>query len=556
MGHTLRQQSFIGHILIALLVLSGSVAGYVCGRQAVIWESLRKLDQYAALAVAQNDASLGEASKALESQQHSWSSGCGDEEIEELRDIVFRSAYLKDAGRIQDGRIVCSASAGHSVQSISALGADASHTKTGFTYYSLKDTAKAGQNRAALQFGNAFVVVDSGVPLHQGAGPVQLAVTTSESANPHAASRAGSLTNALVQGITWRIWSHPEKNLNATRCSTLGFNCITLSISTAFILEQSNLAVAASAAVGAMSGLLLGMLFINAQSRGHDLPSQLRRALDHDKLEVVYQPIVNLATQMIIGAEALSRLTKADGEAVDPDVFVKIAEEQGFVGKLTRLVLRRVLHDFATTLQNRPGFRISMNVAAADLSDPTFLPMMDEALERANVKPESIVIEITERSAADGDVAMETIRELRRRGFAIHIDDFGTGYSNLDKLLYLFADTIKIDKAFTHVIGTESVAVAILPQILDMAKNLGLGVVVEGVETQAQSDYFNPGKQKIHAQGWLYGRPGTAEALKSMLANNERIAPIQEEIAQEVPIEVPALSTHAGSLHLVKSRIA
>jgi sensor c-di-GMP phosphodiesterase-like protein len=216
------------------------------------------------------------------------------------------------------------------------------------------------------------------------------------------------------------------------------------------------MAISASAAVGGLTWLLFGMMLSNMRARRNDLPSQLSRALDSDKLQVVYQPIVNLATQMTVGAEALARWTNAAGEVIDPDVFVKIAEEKGFVSKITRSVLQHILHDFATTMRNRPGFRISMNVAGADLSDPTFLPMLDESLRRANVKPESIVIEITERSAADGEIAMETIRNLRRMGHSIHIDDFGTGHSNLDKLLYLFADTIKIDKAFTRVIGTDS----------------------------------------------------------------------------------------------------
>jgi sensor c-di-GMP phosphodiesterase-like protein len=340
--------------------------------------------------------------------------------------------------------------------------------------------------------------------------------------------------------------------LYATRCSSLGINCITMSVPATYVLQNGTVAISACVCVGALTGLLFGMLLSRSRARSRDLPSQLSRALDHDKLEVVYQPIVNLATQMTVGAEALARWTNADGEVVDPDVFVKIAEDKGFVGKITRSVLQRILRDFATTLQNRPGFRISMNVAAADLSDPAFLPMLNESLKRANVKPESIVIEITERSAADGVVAMETIRNLRRMGHSIHIDDFGTGHSNLDKLLYLFADTIKIDKAFTRVIGTESLAVTILPQILSMAKSLQLGVVVEGVETTMQSDYFSPGEQKIYAQGWLYGRPASAEATKSLIANNQPLIFAAEEPA-EVVSENPAPE---DALHLVYSRSA
>jgi sensor c-di-GMP phosphodiesterase-like protein len=242
--------------------------------------------------------------------------------------------------------------------------------------------------------------------------------------------------------------------------------------------------------------------------------------VQRDKLRVVYQPIVILSTRQIVGAEALSRWTDEEGNTVDPEVFVKIAEENGFVGALTKSVLRRALRDFAKTLQNRPGFRLSVNVAGADLVDPEFLPMLERTLHEANVKSQSVVIEISEKSSFKSETAMETIRNLRRMGHSIHIDDFGTGYSNLDKLLYLFADSIKIDKAFTGVIGTESVAVAILPQILAMAKSLNLEVIVEGVETDRQADYFSPDPPQVYGQGWLYGRPVSAEEFEGLLSDN------------------------------------
>jgi sensor c-di-GMP phosphodiesterase-like protein len=141
--------------------------------------------------------------------------------------------------------------------------------------------------------------------------------------------------------------------------------------------------------------------------------------------------------------------------------------------------------------------------------------MLEGALAKARVRPQSLVVEITERSAGNGETAKETIRLLRQIGHSIHIDDFGSGFSNLDKLLYLYADTIKIDKAFTRTIDTESVAAVILPHIMKIAKSLNLEVIVEGVEITRQADYFLSGQQKIYGQGWLFGRPMTAEQFLS-----------------------------------------
>lgn len=546
-----QQQQIVNRILLVILVLCGGAAGYSLGRQLVIWQSIVRLDQYSKQALTQNDASLAEARNVFNALKNTGSAICADREIGYLRDLVFRSAHLKDAGRIRGDKIQCSAITGHSVRSLSSLGPDSSQAAGGFTYYSLKGTSTAAQNRAALQFGNTFVVIDSGALPSQDVGPLKFDVTIKSnkelSAGPTRERVTKSDDLAMAEDGSGRV----GQMLFATRCSALGFNCVTLSVPATYVLQSGTAAISACAGVGALTWLFLGMLLLRARARNMDMPSQLLQALDRNKLEVVYQPIVNLATQMTIGAEALARWTNEDGEAVSPEVFVKVAEENGFVSKITRSVLRQILHDFATTLQDRPGFRISMNVAGADLSDHTFLPMLDESLRQANVKPESIVIEITERSAADGAVVMETIRNLRRMGHSIHIDDFGTGYSNLDKLLYLFADTIKIDKAFTRVIGTESLAVTVLPQILNMAKSLQLGVVVEGVETKMQSDYFSPGEQKIHAQGWLYGRPASAEALKSRLANN---LPLISEWEPSEP--APETEDLAPKLHLVYSRTA
>ena len=117
-----------------------------------------------------------------------------------------------------------------------------------------------------------------------------------------------------------------------------------------------------------------------------------------------------------------------------------------------------------------------------------------------------------------------------RRATTSHIDDFGTGYSSLAYLHDLSVDAIKIDKAFTKAIGTDAVTVSILPQILTMAETLKLRVVVEGIETQAQADYFAASNQRIHAQGWLFGRPVPARLFLQMLDEEEaRIAREQEE---------------------------
>ena len=140
------------------------------------------------------------------------------------------------------------------------------------------------------------------------------------------------------------------------------------------------------------------------------------RAIRGDALTVVYQPIVDLATGHIVEAEALVRWTDEYNNAVSPDVFVKVAEERGFVGDITKLVVRHVLRDFGTTMRARPDFRVNVNIAAADLADSGFVPMLENALSDAEISPRNLGIEITESYTARQQVAKDTILRLRQNG--------------------------------------------------------------------------------------------------------------------------------------------
>jgi sensor c-di-GMP phosphodiesterase-like protein len=265
-----------------------------------------------------------------------------------------------------------------------------------------------------------------------------------------------------------------------------------------------------------LGGLTLGFTLL-LQPRKRSLATQLRRALRLNLIAVVYQPIVDVKTGEIIGAEALARWTDEEGQSIRPDVFVAAAEELGFIGKLTRAVLRLIVAEMGDYLRDNPEFRVNVNIAAADLADSHFLPMLERLLQRNRITPQSVNLELTERSTANHELAISSIRKLRARGHQFYIDDFGTGYSSLSYLNQLAIDAIKIDRAFTDAIGTGSLTAAIVPQILAMAETLHVKVVVEGVERQDQSDYFASRNQEILAQGWHFGEPIPAKKLIEIL---------------------------------------
>ncbi len=555
MSRSTRQDFLVNKVAAIAVTLGGLAAGYLLGSVFSLQLATNWLDRYARLTAAQEDASFGEARSVLSSLQDSPYSNCSDAEIAYFRGLVSHSVYLKDAGRMRGGQIECSAAGRTSrLQAQLAPGIEA---QDGTIIYSDFPSVESGDGKeTALQLGSTYVAFASKQPVNPGPIPMHLTTHMKDAVYTPSPSET-----TLDKALNWTANSRARLGdmLYATQCSTLNSNCVTAFTTVSEAAHSEIRVIIASTAAGGLLGVFLGMGLSFLFRRNWDLGQQLRRAIQRDQIQVLYQPIVILSTRQIVGAEALARWTDSDGKLVDPEVFVKLAEEKGFVGSLTKLVLRHCLEDFAKILKSRPGFRLSVNVAGADLVDPEFLPMLSESLKAAEVRPESIVIEISERSTSKSDAAMETIRNLRRMGHSIHIDDFGTGYSNLDKLLYLFADTIKIDKAFTGVIGTESVAVAILPQIMAMAKSLGLEVIVEGVETDCQADYFSPEPPQIFGQGWLYGRPVSIDKFEGLLVDNvaatiNAAAPAAKAPASEAPES--DWITKPGRLQIVGSRVA
>jgi sensor c-di-GMP phosphodiesterase-like protein len=540
MNRATKQRILIGRFVIIALAACGMAAGYALGCGFALIQARDWLEHSSEATTVHENAALAEASTMLHAMQGLRSGFCSDTELASFRTLVFRSEYVKDAGRIRGGKILCSATSGRPEKVIGPFKADFRQEDGTVVYHNLSPMQIDGMKRAALQLGNAYVMFGMGRPPEPNPIPTNLAITmkASEARGSKFAPTATATDNPVYMTTEGNGWE--GDTLYATSCSNLNFDCVTATTTVSQAIHGQSDMVYSSALAGAMAGILCGLGFTFLFSRRRELSHQLRRAVEREELDVVYQPIVNLATGEVVAAEALVRWTDEDSNAVNPEIFVKIAEDHGFVTSITRLVLNRILRDFGATLQKRPAFSVSLNVAASDLLDPDFLPMLEGSLQKAKVKPESLALEITERSTTNAEAAMETIRNLKRLGHGIHVDDFGAGYSNLDRLLSLYSDTIKIDKAFTQLIGTGSVATAILPQIMNLAKMMNLGVVVEGLETTQQADYFSPDTQKIYGQGWLYGRPMPAEAFLSQLANSGMAA-------HTAPEEIGALS--ASGLH-------
>jgi sensor c-di-GMP phosphodiesterase-like protein len=522
MMRTLKQRVLITLMATMVTAACGMLAGYVLGCDLMLRLAENKLRQNATRTIGEADAASTESRAVLAEMNASSLPYCSDAEVAYFRNLIFQADYLKEAGRLRNGQIECSATLGRLAQPIPVAKPTFSQVDGTSLYRGFGNYRVAGMPVVSLQQGESFIVFSPYLKLHRENPPMHYLSTSLADPKLVPDKLQGLLPAARISVLTTDGETRIGSVLYATRCSTHYFNCVTEFISIPEVLRPDSRGLTVCAALGTLIGACLGLVCSMMYRRNRSTEQQLRRAIAGDKLRVVYQPIVNLAGERIVGAEALVRWNDEDGVAVGPDVFVKIAGEGGFVGEITRLVVRHTLRDFRETLRSYPDFRISVNVAAADLRDPKFLPMLDQALESAGVAAESLVIEITESSTAHHEEAVGAIRQLSQKGHSVHIDDFGTGYSSLSYLHALSADAIKIDRSFTQAIGTEAVTLGILPQILAMAEALKLDVIVEGVETRLQADYFAASSRPIFAQGWFFGRPVPAEQFHCLLAADEK----------------------------------
>ena len=252
------------------------------------------------------------------------------------------------------------------------------------------------------------------------------------------------------------------------------------------------------------------------------LMSYLREALERDELQLHYQPKLNLATRRIDGAEALARWEHPKLGDVPPEAFIPLAEETGNIRRLTRWMLAAGIaraHAWAT--QGRV-LRLAMNLSARDLDDVDLPVRIGELLTVHGVKPQRIMLEITE-SAVMGkpEAAIQVLRRLADQGIDLAIDDFGVGQSSFAYLRRLPVRELKIDKSFLLKLAEGSADRAIVSSIVELGHRLGYRVTAEGVSDQATLDYL----AEIgcdHAQGFYIARALPAEAFDAFLADNDR----------------------------------
>ncbi len=247
----------------------------------------------------------------------------------------------------------------------------------------------------------------------------------------------------------------------------------------------------------------------------------LRTALDTGQVEVHYQPIFALPERRIVSVEALARLRLPDGSQLMPDAFIPVAEDTGLIVPLGTYVLRSACQQLSRWRSHlAPDLQVAVNLSARQAAQPELCDVVHAALTDAGLPAQALAVELTESVLLEAARStLGKLGELRATGVDIGIDDFGTGYASLRYLRELPVTFLKVDRSFVAGMTEHTHDAVIVRTVMRLAADLGLGCVVEGVETTAQLEAISDSGAK--AQGYLLGRPTTAERFTELLEQQQ-----------------------------------
>jgi len=254
-----------------------------------------------------------------------------------------------------------------------------------------------------------------------------------------------------------------------------------------------------------------------------ELRADLARAVAHEQFIAHYQPVVDIESRQIVGAEALIRWNHPRRGLLGPVLFIPLAEETGLIGPLGEWILERACTDLAKWRTDYgemvADFTMSVNLSVQQLHDERIVSTVQDILQRAGLPAERLVLEVTESTLiTDTDKIRSTMHELRQLGSRLAVDDFGTGYSSLGYIQQFEFDVLKIDKTFVDDLDRFTNQ-RIVTAVLDLANQLGVRTIAEGIEQELQAELLKELGCKL-GQGYLYSRPVPEAEFRELLVKN------------------------------------
>lgn len=472
--------------------------------------------RYASEVIRRGEETAQQFDRAVQLLNHDHVAPCSPQEINLMREIDVGSSYIQMVGRVSDETLECTSLG---TKAPIALGRPTVISSHGVDEWMNFNLGPVHLDRLDLLVDQGVaILVDTGLLTDQGTkSDVDFALMV-----PSSSGRWLMAPKERFQA-TWLKPVGPGQSVSMidggyvvsrVRSKTLDIQAVSvmpLNHGYAYVVRFA----IAFIPIALLCGVALGWAVLQISRTRFSLPGLIRVAARNHDFYVEYQPIVELSTRRVVGAEALVRWKRGD-TVISPATFIKLAEDGGVISLITENVMDIVAQDLPKLLEVDPEFHVAINLSATDLKDDATIDKLLELLSKSGATPQGVIVEATEHGLISGPDSCRVIAGIREAGIRVAIDDFGTGYSSLSCLQSLSLDFLKIDKAFVDTIGTDGVTSDVVLHIIEMARSLRLRTIAEGVEAEAQA-VFLLGREVDYAQGWLFGRPMSIDSLCEQL---------------------------------------
>ncbi len=318
------------------------------------------------------------------------------------------------------------------------------------------------------------------------------------------------------------------------------------------LLRNADVAMYAAKAAGRDRFEVFQPEMQEAALRRLDLETALRRAIEHQELVLHYQPIVALETGEVTGVEALVRWHHPERGLIPPAEFIPVAEASGLIKPMGVWVLEqacRQVRSWQQRFPHRAGLHVSVNASAVQIEDPRFLEEVLDCLQRSELAPEHLTLEITESLFMEDFASIaEKLRRLKELGVRFAMDDFGTGFSSLSYLRTLPIDVVKIDKAFVDGVTGSTDQSALVRAVIQLAHTFGLQTVAEGIEREDQLVALQMLGSDL-GQGYLFSRPLDALGMEAIWEEADLYRAVTSGVAHGLPAVTSGPADGGAGLH-------
>jgi len=489
-------------------ILSGIVAAIFVAMLAMILierEVQQEMSSGSLLLLAQAEEIRDEGDAILNQLNSLAATECTENLLNRMRRLQFFAENIRDIGFMQNNHLICSTGRGVLDEPLRASEPDYV-TELGVKFYSDIPVQLFGKTvpSSIAEKGNFNVVYDQRTlanvfPSHYRWELVYNFPTY----NKHMAGEEG-LFRDRAQSIDHgtRLKYHYY-----SQCDDQWPFCVGVEVDNLVLLQKHKGLIAMLVIACLMAGLATALSIDKFLKWHYSKENRIRRGLSRGSFYTLFQPIVELRTGRIVGCEVLARFRDPIGD-IYPDEFIPIIARMKLTWPFTRQIIRQALDGLNDDLTIPENFRVNINLYPDDIASGQIRDLAN--VQRVMETRMQLNFEITEDQQLDTKAARENLEWIRDQGWHLAVDDFGAGYSNLSHIRDMSCDALKIDRGFVTGIENGGVLAAIVPMIVNLADELGLNVVAEGIETEEQRDVIRS-MGVAYGQGWYFGKPMSAD---------------------------------------------